>query len=231
MNRIATTSSLTTNTMVKSTIINLRFFLDIDVDWFFFNYKLGTVRSYNDTISYTAQQWTVIMYSMMHINDIINQIVIIRFSEDSMSLFIISCRSSDTYNLPDPIDMVAHQYWQASPTHHNMEMDSLIRCWHAGNGDLLSTRKCGCNFNSVFFLLISRNDIFYTITKLFSSAYHWTPLMINTGSGDRLQVTSHYVSQCWPRSMMPYGIAKPQWVNKQIIIPSHIDAWPKLMIL
>ena len=91
------------------------------------------------------------MYSMMHINDIIIQIVIIRFSEDSMSLFIISCRSSDTYNLPDPIDMVAHQYWQASPTHHNVEMDSLIRCWHAGNGDLLSTRKCGCNFNSVIF--------------------------------------------------------------------------------
>ena len=27
------------------------------------------------------------------------------------------------------------------------------------------------------------------------------------------QATSHYLSQCWPRSMLPYGIARPQWVN------------------
>ena len=161
MNRNAINSFLTTNTMVKSTIINLRFFLDIDVDWYFFNYRLGSVRSYNDTILYTAQQWTVIMY----INDIIIQIVIIHFSEDSVSLFIISCRSSDTYNLPDPIDMVAHQYWQASPTHHNMEIHSLIRCWHAGNWDLLSTRKCGCNFNNVFFFYSFQGMIYSTLSR------------------------------------------------------------------
>ena len=27
------------------------------------------------------------------------------------------------------------------------------------------------------------------------------------------QVTSHYRSQCWPRSMSPYGISKLQWVK------------------
>ena len=27
------------------------------------------------------------------------------------------------------------------------------------------------------------------------------------------QATSHYLSQCWLRSMSPYGIAGPQWVN------------------
>ena len=27
------------------------------------------------------------------------------------------------------------------------------------------------------------------------------------------QATSHYLSQCWPRSMPPYGITRPQWVN------------------
>ena len=26
------------------------------------------------------------------------------------------------------------------------------------------------------------------------------------------QATSHYLSRCWPRSMSPYGITKPQWV-------------------
>ena len=27
------------------------------------------------------------------------------------------------------------------------------------------------------------------------------------------QATSHYLNQCWPRSPMPYGVTRPQWVN------------------
>ena len=27
------------------------------------------------------------------------------------------------------------------------------------------------------------------------------------------QATSHYLGQCWPRSMSPYGVTRPQWVN------------------
>ena len=27
------------------------------------------------------------------------------------------------------------------------------------------------------------------------------------------QATSHYRSQCWPRSLSPYGITRPKWVN------------------
>ena len=27
------------------------------------------------------------------------------------------------------------------------------------------------------------------------------------------QATSHYLSQCWPRPMSPYGVTRPQWVN------------------
>ena len=27
------------------------------------------------------------------------------------------------------------------------------------------------------------------------------------------QATSHYLSQCWPRSMWPYGVTRPQWVK------------------
>ena len=27
------------------------------------------------------------------------------------------------------------------------------------------------------------------------------------------QAPSHYLSQCWPRSMLPYGVSRPQWVN------------------
>ena len=27
------------------------------------------------------------------------------------------------------------------------------------------------------------------------------------------QATSHYLSQCWPRSLTPYGVTRSQWVN------------------
>ena len=27
------------------------------------------------------------------------------------------------------------------------------------------------------------------------------------------QATSHYLSQCWPRSLSPCGVTRPQWVN------------------
>ena len=27
------------------------------------------------------------------------------------------------------------------------------------------------------------------------------------------QATSHYLSQCWPRSVSPYGVIRPQWGN------------------
>ena len=27
------------------------------------------------------------------------------------------------------------------------------------------------------------------------------------------QAASHYLSQCWPRSLMPYGVIRPQWVK------------------
>ena len=30
------------------------------------------------------------------------------------------------------------------------------------------------------------------------------------------QARSHYLNQCWPRSMSPYGITRPQWVKEAI---------------
>ena len=33
------------------------------------------------------------------------------------------------------------------------------------------------------------------------------------------QATSHYLSQCWPRSMSPNGVTMPQWVNSTLPQP------------
>ena len=35
------------------------------------------------------------------------------------------------------------------------------------------------------------------------------------------QATSHYLSQCWPRSLSPSGVTRPQWVNQQFRHLSH----------
>ena len=29
------------------------------------------------------------------------------------------------------------------------------------------------------------------------------------------KATSHYLNQCWPRSLMPYGITIPQWIDHE----------------
>ena len=42
------------------------------------------------------------------------------------------------------------------------------------------------------------------------------------------QATSHYLNQCWPRSMSPYGITRPQWVNSWDITCETVLRWVSL---
>ena len=46
------------------------------------------------------------------------------------------------------------------------------------------------------------------------------------------QATSHYPSQCWPRSMSPYGVSRPKWFLKGFknshIISNHCICRKKL---
>ena len=57
-----------------------------------------------------------------------------------------------------------------------------------------------------------------TPVKLLSGEYH------NTFDKSTLVIavawcchaTSHYLNQCWPRSISPYGVTRPQWVNDNI---------------
>ena len=41
------------------------------------------------------------------------------------------------------------------------------------------------------------------------------------------QATSHYLSQCWPSSMSPYGVTRPQWVKENFHsnFPEHCSWW------
>ena len=52
-------------------------------------------------------------------------------------------------------------------------------------------------------------------------ALRWTSLDLSDDKSILVQVmacchqaTSHYLNQCWPRSLPPYSATRPQWINK-----------------
>ena len=50
--------------------------------------------------------------------------------------------------------------------------------------------------------------------KLLSYECHKEPFMMKSQHWFRChQATSHYLNQCWHRSMSPYAVTRPQWVN------------------
>ena len=51
-------------------------------------------------------------------------------------------------------------------------------------------------------------------------ALRWMPLDLTNDKSTLVQVmvlcrqaSSHYLSQCWPSSLSPYGVTRPQWVK------------------
>ena len=56
--------------------------------------------------------------------------------------------------------------------------------------------------------------------RSYDNALRWMPRDLTTDKSALVQVmawchqaASHYLGQCWSRSMLPYGITRPQWVN------------------
>ena len=47
------------------------------------------------------------------------------------------------------------------------------------------------------------------------------------------QATSHYLSQCWPRSLSLYGVTRPQWVKNTTLLtvinfPMEVSGWLRI---
>ena len=63
------------------------------------------------------------------------------------------------------------------------------------------------------------------ILKSFDNALWWMPWNLTDDKSTLVQVmawcrqaTSHYLSQCWPRSLLPHGVTRPQWVNSTVVL-------------
>ena len=86
--------------------------------------------------------------------------------------------------------------------------------------------RCGWNLNLVIFKLTSRVD---TLSISGEIALRWMPQDFTDDKSTLVQVmawcrqaTSHYLGQCRPRSISPYGVTRPQWVN---LYGSHHILW------
>ena len=81
----------------------------------------------------------------------------------------------------------------------------------------LAPGRPGCHSITAIFNLVLLIGIF---TSSKDNALRWMPRDLTDDKSTLVQVmawchqaTSHYLSQCWPSFMSPYGVIRPQWVN------------------
>ena len=85
------------------------------------------------------------------------------------------------------------------------------------------------HFRWVIFMLILVIDDWCISCEI---AVRWMSLDLTDDKSTLVQVmawcrqaTSHYLNQCWPRSVSPYGVIKPQWVKS-----SHCNPFKDLHV-
>ena len=78
----------------------------------------------------------------------------------------------------------------------------------------LDPRESGCNFRSAIFNIVLLIGIF----RIYDDFRWLMPQELTDDESTLVQVmawcrkaTSHYLSQCWPTSLSPYYITRPQW--------------------
>ena len=88
---------------------------------------------------------------------------------------------------------------------------------HTDSVNSLAPVRFQFNFRKVIFKLTLVNGGWGMSYEI---AVRWMPLDLTDDKSTLVQVmawcrqaTSHYLSQCWPRSMSPNGVTMPQWVN------------------
>ena len=81
----------------------------------------------------------------------------------------------------------------------------------------LAPGRSECDSKNVIFNLVLLIGIF---RSSHDNALRWIPQDLIDDKSTLVQVmawgrqaTSHYLSQCWPSSMSPYGVTRPQWVK------------------
>ena len=95
---------------------------------------------------------------------------------------------------------------------YNTELSEL----HAARFNSLAPGRFQRNFRKFILQLILVIGGWSISCKI---VFKWMPMDLADGKSTLVQVmawcrqaTSHYLSQCWPRSLSPYDVTRPQWV-------------------
>ena len=121
---------------------------------------------------------------------------------------------------------IIHSKWYIA-----IEIYVVRGCWYSTwpNGEKLRASVCSDEFNSLAPRKFEWN-FRYLILQIISVidgwaiscelALRWTSLDLTRDKSALVhvmarchQATSHYLSQCSPRSLSPHGVTRPQWVN------------------
>ena len=104
-------------------------------------------------------------------------------------------------------------YFQMYPS----ELPSRLYRGYTERINSLAPGRPGCHFKTAIFNLVLLIGIF-TLSK--DNALIWMPRDLTDDKSTLVEVmawchqtTSHYLSQCWPRSLSPCGVTRPQWVK------------------
>ena len=88
---------------------------------------------------------------------------------------------------------------------------------NSGKFNSLAPERSGCDYKNVISNLVLLIGIF---RSPHDNALWWMPQDLTDNKSTLVQVMvwccqaeSHYLSQCWPRSLLPNGITRPQWVK------------------
>ena len=93
--------------------------------------------------------------------------------------------------------------------------------WPLGDFKLILVGNFQANFSEWWLRYIS-----------YEVSLRWMPLDLTNDKSTLVQVmawcrqaTSHYLIQCWPRSMSPNGVTRPQWVNDELLTTHYLNQW------
>ena len=103
------------------------------------------------------------------------------------------------------------------------DSSARTRYWKLTSINSLAPGKFEWNFRYLILQIISVIDGWGIPCEL---ALRWMSLDFTDDKSTLVQVmawcrqaTSHYLSQCWPRSLPPYGVTRSRWVNRGYFWP------------
>ena len=114
-----------------------------------------------------------------------------------------------------------HSTLWSSPTTKATRLFHSLHAQHKSRFNSLAPGRFEQNFRQVIFKLISVTDGWGISCKI---ALRCMLLDLTDDKSTLIEVMawcrqapSHYLSQCWPRSLSPYGVTRPQWVNCSVL--------------